>query len=185
MTGRSRKPVQAPPLVPGRRRHKEVAATPASEARNREGDFPGHSGAGDHGSNPFSGLPARGNLLFLATFQGRTTWVGQAAADEIALLPGPVDRGGSRDHLDVWSAVSIRGTGYPEPRIHVLGWRREIATVWITSRALALDSSEDTVRTASGHVYILGTRDDPELAPVLRAHLRIALQTWGFLDISR
>ena len=125
-----------------------------------------------------------GDLLFLASFRELTTWVGHARCDEIsALAPSPKHEE-LRGHLDHWALIAIRFVGRPETQLHALGSVRETGCVWITSRIMSSGENQSSIITWSGNRYNLGSRGAPELAPELRAHLRYALLTWGFVDVT-
>ena len=125
-----------------------------------------------------------GGLLFRASFRGLTAWVGHARCNEIsALAPSPTHEA-VRGHLDHWALIAIRFVGRPEPELHALGLVRQTGCVWITSRIMSSGESQASIITWSGNRYDLGRRGDPELAPELRAHLRYALLTWGFVDVT-
>jgi hypothetical protein len=49
--------------------------------------------------------------------------------------------------------------------------------------SVAVNLTKAAVRTRSGHVYLLGVHDQPELDPELHAHLAYALKTWGFENV--
>jgi hypothetical protein len=117
--------------------------------------------------------------LFTATFRGDPVRVTHATAEEIESLAGPI--GNPSDLLELWSLVAIHFDQLIE--IHALGWRVLLANTWITSPLVGVNLTLDTVLTRSRKIYMLGSRDKPELDPNLRSHLADALKTWGFDDV--
>ncbi len=121
---------------------------------------------------------------FRATFQGAPQTIGHATTEEIAALAGQVGVDAAHpldDVLDSWSLVAIRSVS--ATTVHALGWRRRLANTWITSKIVALSTTEGAVRTTSGAAYFLADPDQHELHPKLRAHLIYALTTWGYKDV--
>jgi hypothetical protein len=118
-------------------------------------------------------------ILFNAVYRDAPVTVTHATPDELESLAGPV--GSALDLLELWSVIAIRfGTAV---ELHALGWRVLLANTWITSPLRAVNLTEGAVRTRSGKVYLLGSRDQPDLDPELRSHLAYALRTWGFDDV--
>jgi hypothetical protein len=119
------------------------------------------------------------DILFRAVYRGEAVIVTHAKDAEIELFAG--EAGPPRDKLELWSLIAIRcGSAFG---IHALGWRLRLANTCITSSVVAIDLTAGAVRTWSGKNYLLGSRDESELDPELRAHLAYALQTWGFDDV--
>ena len=121
--------------------------------------------------------------LFHASYRGRSVVIARAGTDELAALIQPVEDTVSRDNLDRWSLIAIRDPGRDRVNIHALGWRIILQTTWITSRLVSLDLGAQALATLSGHVYLLGKPDSPELDPELRDHLAYALSHWAFDDV--
>jgi hypothetical protein len=120
------------------------------------------------------------DILFRAVYRGESVIVNHAKYAEIETLVGIV--GPPRDLLELWSLIAIRVGSTVD--IHALGWRLLLANTWITSSVVAVDLTAGAVRTRSGKAYLLGSPDESELDPELRAHLAYALRTWGLDNVS-
>ena len=121
--------------------------------------------------------------LFTATYRGQAVVVGQAAAEELAGISQAVETAWCRDTLQQWTMIAIRYTRQRRVDIHGLGWRTKLDNSWITSRLVAADLTGRAVASLSGHTYLLGQPDTPELDPNLRSHLAYALHRWAFENI--
>ncbi|WP_158933125.1 hypothetical protein [Acidisphaera sp. S103] len=119
------------------------------------------------------------DILFKAIYRGKPVSVTHASDVEIESVVGTV--GPPQDMLELWSFIAIRIGSAVD--IHALACRVRLRNTWITSSIVAVDLTARAIRTWSGQNYLLGTRDEPELDPELRAHLAYALRTWGFTDV--
>ena len=121
--------------------------------------------------------------LFQADWQGMPVSIARASEDELAALAAPVSTDSISDVFDPWSIIAIRSLPTGSTSLRGLGWRAHMQNTWITSRLVAVDPTRNLIGTRSGHIYLLGGSDKPEITTGLREHLAYALRTWGFTDV--